>query len=104
MPPHQVQIRTGQSNVSNQIGFPDFRGKCVKAFALRWGENAPRHSSTPSADFPWRHLPVVLGGQTIAPGGFNAFVLTPHVRPSQSKEQVEIVKGSERQVNRRGLS
>jgi hypothetical protein len=49
-------------------------------------------------------LPVVLGGQTIAPGGFNAFVLTPHVRPSQSKEQVEIVKGSERQVNRRGLS
>jgi len=49
------------------------------------------------------HKPLLLFGLQ-CPWCFLWQVLAPHVRPSQSKKQVEIVQGGERQINRCGLS
>ena len=71
--PHELEIGGRQSEVSNQVGFDDFRRKGVQSSALRLGEDASRHLVLHAQTFHGG-FPVPLGGQTVAPGGLQALV------------------------------
>ena len=42
--PHELEIGLRQREISNQVGFADFRRKGAQASALRLGKDASRHS------------------------------------------------------------
>lgn len=59
--PHELEIGHRQREISNQVGFADFRRKGAQACALRLGEDASRHLVPHAQAFHGR-FPVPLDG------------------------------------------
>jgi hypothetical protein len=59
--PHELEIGLRQREISNQVGFADFRRKGAQASALRLGKDASRHLVPHAQAFHGR-FPVPLDG------------------------------------------